>query len=146
MKLPPLLPKSATNLLTFLQSLARGDEGSAILEFVAIAIPLFIPLILYFGVLNERVQENLSLQNLARQVARAYVTAPNEMLAGDRAEAVLSAFRGSDQSGKTQRQISISVDCSKQPCLTPDARVKVTLRLEPSGPAASDTQVVDAWR
>ena len=127
------------------KAIAKSEDGSAVLEFVAIAIPLFIPMILYFGAMNEKTQEAFNLHNLARQVARAYVTTPDQSLAEARANTVLDAAAKQSKSQASNQVITFRLDCSAQPCLTPDSRIKVTLQAEPSGQTASDTQVVDAW-
>ena len=134
------------SLFELAKVIAKSEDGSAVLEFVAIAIPLFIPLILYFGVMNGKTQEAFNLHNLARQVARAYVTTPDPSLAEARVNAVLDASLRQSNSAASRGTITYRVDCSADPCLTPDARVKITLHVEPSGQSASDTQVVDSWR
>ena len=135
-----------TSLWGVVVAIARAEEGSAVLEFVAIAIPLFVPLILYFGTMNAKVQEAFDLNNLARQAARAYITAPDESLAEARVQAVLDVASHQHSLDLTNQSISYQVECSAQPCLTPDSHIKVTLQIEPSGRSASDIQVVDAWR
>ena len=145
-RMRPLLFRPRPVLMTFLRRIASDEDGSAVLEFVAIAIPLFIPMILYFGELNGRIQQNLTLQNLARQAARAFVTSPDENLAPVRAQAVLDAAQSTSTLMKGDQSIHIAIQCASVPCLKPDSKVKVTLTLEPSKRSASDIQVVDAWR
>ena len=69
--------------------LVKNENGSASLEFIILAIPLFIPLALYLSSVNGNSQELQTLNNAARQSARAFVTSSTEELAPVRAEEVL---------------------------------------------------------
>ncbi len=126
---------------------ARGrllqEEGSAIVEFIAIAIPLFIPLVLYLSQLNSTIQGSMFLNNLARQMARSYATAPNLDTAIQRTETVLKIARNLGPASSSGNQIHYSVECSSSPCLQPDSRIQITV--EKDGRVATATQVVDAW-
>lgn len=130
-----------------LHFLAVDDSGSAILEFIMVALPLFIPLALYLGAVNGSAQGSLELENIARQVARAFTTSPSEELTLRRANEVLAVYQNQIlPTHGSSEQLSLSVQCEEQPCLTPDAKVTITVTAQPSGRSASATQVVDAWR
>jgi len=139
---------------SFIGDIAGDEKGSATLEFVILAIPLFIPLALYLTSVNSNTQELRKLHNAARQSARAFVTSPTEELAPVRAEEVISLFRGSSISGRTSStsgstsgaSIEISIRCESTPCLTPNSKVTVTVKNPHSGLSAQDTQIVDSWR
>ena len=141
-----------------------GDErGSAVVEFVVLTLPLFVPFALYLGVVHAQSQSALDAHNLARQVARAYTTSPSEDFTAPRVNTVIDAFVSEvlSKHGVVNRP-SISIECSASPCLTPGAKVKATITLEdptikpagylrffnstPTRVVASDTQVVDMWR
>ena len=51
------------------------EEGSAVVEFVLIATPLFLPALLFFMAMQNTAMEEIRVQNLARQTVRAFVTA-----------------------------------------------------------------------
>ena len=139
------------------------DAGSAIVEFVLLAIPLLIPVVIYIGAVHENSSINSDLHNLARQSARAFITSSSESYESARLQTVLQTFetRVFQPDGISEIP-TVSVECSATPCLTPDSRVKVTVSLEQdrsnlsgifrfiSAPAqqftASDVQIVDAWR
>ena len=143
--------------------LSKDDEGSAIVEFVVLALPLFVPIILYFGVIHENSSINSDLHNLARQSARAFITSPDDANEFSRMQSLVQVFvqRVFIPHGINEVP-TIAVECAATPCLTPDARVKVTasitrshqslggfLRFIPilqSYFSASDIQIVDAWR
>ena len=149
-----------------LRNIARSwaaEEGSAIIEFVLLAIPLLVPLILYLGVVHQESTINSDLHNLARQSARAFITSSDESFESARLQTVLTVFEEKVLKPHGINEVpTLSVECSATPCLTPDSRVRITASLvresrEFSGVlrfismptlrfAASDVQVVDAWR
>jgi len=141
----------------------RDDTGSAIVEFVALALPLLIPLAMYLEMTRTNSSINSDLSNLARQSARAYVTSPSEDFEDARMQAILQIFEERILQPQGIKEIpSINVECSNSPCLTPDGRVKVTISLSHSESdfggifhftgsspitfSSTDTQIVDAWR
>ena len=139
------------------------EQGSAVIEFVLLAIPLLIPLTLYLGMVRQNSSINSDLHNLARQSARAFVTSPDESYENARLQTILNQFeeRVFLPSGIVEIPV-VRVLCSASPCLTPDSRVKVTASLVHSQGSlggilrfvstpsveysASDVQIVDAWR
>ena len=156
--------KSAGDLPALFSKYSRAnDAGSAIVEFVILAIPLLIPIIMYLNLVHESSTINSDLHNLARQSARAFISSNDESIEGVRLQNLLTIFKskiliphGISDTPKLQ------VECSATPCLTPNSRVRVTVTLParenllggmlrfvstPSASySASDTQIVDAWR
>ena len=145
------------------QSVLQQDAGSAIVEFTLLAIPLLIPIVMYLGVVNNNSTIVSDLHNLARQSARAFITSTSDTYEEARLQSVLNVFEAKVLRPHGIAEVPIlSVQCSASPCLTPDARVKVTASITHnqksftgilrfiSSPiiefSASDTQVVDAWR
>ena len=155
---------NATQHLLFqMKEAIRDDSGSAIIEFVVLALPLMIPLVIYLGVLHENSAINNDLHNLARQSARAFITSPSEDFEYAKLQSILSVFESRILQPDGISEIpTVVVECSASPCLTPDSRVKVTaslthMRNKFSGIfrfitapkvlfSASDVQIVDAWR
>ena len=145
-------------------TLDLSDEvGSAIVEFVVLAIPLLIPIVFYLGSVRQNSSINSDLHNLARQSARAFITSSSENFESARLQSVLQIFETRVfQADGIMEVPTVSIECSATPCLTPDSRVKVTASLEHyhnnlsgifrfiSVPdqqfSASDVQIVDAWR
>jgi hypothetical protein len=139
------------------------DGGSAVIEFVALTLPLFVPFAIYLAVMNNQTQIAFDAHNLARQVARAYITSPSEALTTSRTNLVVSTFINNvlKKHGITNTP-DVQIICASSPCLTPGSDVEVIVSildnsLKPSGylrflhenPArviAHDTQVVDSWR
>jgi Flp pilus assembly protein TadG len=125
----------------------RDEAGSAVLEFIMIALPLFIPLSLYLNSVNGAAQGSMDLQNISRQVARAYTTSTSEDLALVRANEVLSVYQNQILPIHGSREIlTLAIQCGAIPCLSPNAKVSVTVTASPSGKSGSATQIVDAWR
>ncbi len=150
-------------LISQLKEDFRDETGSAVIEFVVLALPLMIPIIIYLGVVHENSAINNNLHNLARQSARAFITSPSEGFEYARLQSILNVFEEKVLRPDGISEVPIlSVECSASPCLTPDSRVKVTaslnhLRNKLSGVfrfisapkvhfSASDVQIVDAWR
>ena len=141
----------------------RDEAGIAIVEFVALALPLLIPLAMYLEMTQANSSINSDLSSLARQSARAYVTSPSEVFEDARMQSILQLFEVRVLHPQGIKEIpTIRVECSNTPCLTPDARVKVTISLihsengfggilrfarsSSTNYSATDTQIVDAWR
>lgn len=146
-----------------LMEVMRDSSGSAVVELVALALPLMIPIIIYLGVVHENSTINSDLHNLARQSARAFITSPSESYEDARLQSIVSLFEKRVlQPDGISEVPRLSVECSASPCLTPDSRVRVTASLTRmrdrfsgifrfiTAPkvefSASDVQIVDAWR
>jgi hypothetical protein len=158
----PKSSKSSKSPSSFRTSL-RDEQGSAVIEFVVLALPLLLPLTVYLNEVHQNSIINSDLHNLARQSARAFITSSDESLEGVRMQAILSLFESKilQPAGITETP-TIDIECSASPCLTPSAKVKVTASITHlhknfsgifrfiSAPSvqfsASDTQIVDAWR
>jgi len=135
----------------FFQGFIRKEDGSAIIEFVIYALPLFVPLVIYLTSINQGAQLQYEARNFARQLARAYVTSPNAQFTEARILAVKEVFVSSTfATNKISPNPSIEITCSLNPCLTPNGKIKISVGLTSltSGNFASATaiQTVDAWR
>jgi hypothetical protein len=116
------------------QSLKRmhSDEtGSATVEFVLLAIPLFLPILLFLSHFATISNSELVARTLVRESLRAYVTSPNNDVAPDRAWQVMTI--GGRAEGLTEEQIKaldINFECSATPCIAPNARIRATLTMQ----------------
>ena len=107
-----------------------GESGSASVEFVALAIPLFVPILIFLNNFSELSSSEILARNLVRESLRAYVTSDNPLFANFRAEETLRI--AARESGLSQDQISsmnLSFNCSQIPCLSPGGRVQATLKM-----------------
>ena len=134
------------------------EEGTATIEFTFLAILLMVPLV-YVVLSASQVQRNAyAAAEAARDAGRAYVRAET---AGDgEREAYAAARLAFNDQGLDLPEDAIRITCSADPCLTPGARVTVSINARatlPGVPAlgrgaatvrvsAHHVEVVDTYR
>lgn len=111
------------NLVYKLLEILRGSTGSASVEFSMLAIPLFIPLLIFVVQFSHTTDTQDSLRTLARESVRAFVSSANDEIAYAVAEQIVR--KGGEILG--QENIEIRIVCSASPCVSPDSRVIVRL-------------------
>ena len=113
------------------QSRSRNfDRGSASVEFVILAIPLFLPILIYISQFADVSAKEINGRNLVREVVRAYVTSEDLGQAQSRANTMLEY--GAKRLGFTEQEISsmkLSITCSSHSCLTEGERVLAHLQI-----------------
>lgn len=152
---------------------ARDERGSASVELVVFAIPLFVPLILLASHLTVVSASKVEMAHLARTSLRAFATAESTTLGHARVRQVLdlstgnvdgirsSESRSSDfVTGRDTQDVdgylygnldegakkySYLIECQKIPCIQPLNRLKLTLRDGDIGTAIVVTTSTDAW-
>ncbi len=104
------------------------EDGGAIIEFVALAIPLFIPIFIYLNSFSSVSANEEIAQSMAREVLRVYVISESDgagqELSGRAAQLLARQWKLSDSERATLRT---TMDCSHFPCLTANGRIKLTL-------------------
>ncbi len=101
----------------------RDEQGSAVVEFVTLAVILLIPLV-YLVLLLGRVQAGAyAVSQASREAGRAYVTAGTGEDAGARARAA-ARIAFADQRFEEVGRLELA--CDGTPCLRPDGRVRTT--------------------
>ncbi len=100
-----------------------GEQGSAVVEFVFLAVLMMIPLIYLVMTLGRLQAGAYAASTAAREAARAYVTAEAQAGAERRAEAAASIAFEDQGFGDTGR---VSLTCDGTPCLRPEGRVEVS--------------------
>jgi Flp pilus assembly protein TadG len=112
-----------------IQRFSREDRGSASVEFVALAIPLFIPLFIYINSFASMSDGQDSLRTLAREATRGFVTSSNDEIAFGVANEILTkgAILLGYQTALQRGEIVMDIDCSSRPCISPNARIRITL-------------------
>jgi hypothetical protein len=108
-----------------------SDSGSASVEFVLLAIPLFLPILVFTNHFATLSNSELVARTLARESLRAYVTASNNDVAPDRAWQVMTT--GARAEGLSEDQISnldLNFQCSTNPCISPNGRVRAILKMK----------------
>jgi Flp pilus assembly protein TadG len=127
------------------RNLLTEESGSASVEFVLLAIPLFLPILIFMGNFSELTNSHNALRTLARESARAFVMSENDDIAYRVAEEV--ANKGSEVLGY-QGKVTLTIECSQRPCISPDGRVtaKVTSHLKNSkSVTVSAIEYVSPW-
>ena len=114
-------------IANFLRSL-KSETGSATVEFVALAIPLFIPIFIYLNHFSSvSVNEEIA-RSMAREVLRVYVISENDDAARNLSGKATQLL--ARQWNLTESEIAslrTHMDCSRFPCLTADGRIKLTI-------------------
>jgi hypothetical protein len=104
------------------------EDGGAIVEFVALAIPLFIPIFIYLNSFSSVSANEEIARSMAREVLRVYVISESDgagqELSGKAAQLLARQWNLSDSEVSSLRT---SMDCSHFPCLTANGRIKLTL-------------------
>ncbi|MEI6844311.1 MAG: hypothetical protein WCK79_03280 [Actinomycetes bacterium] len=100
------------------------------MEFVILAIPLFLPILIYISQFADVSAKEINGRNLVREVVRAYVTSEDLGQAQSRANTMLEY--GAKRMGFTEQEISsmqLSITCSSHSCLTEGERVLAHLQI-----------------
>jgi hypothetical protein len=125
----------------------RSDRGSATVEFVTLALPLFIPLFIFLS--QYSLESNLEggLKTLSREMARGIVTSENDSIAESvsyeifiKAGSVLG-FEEAINSG----ELKYEIHCRNQPCISPNNEVKVTITSMNLRHSISAVEYVSPW-
>lgn len=112
------------------------DRGSALVEFVALAVLLLVPLV-YVVTTVARVQAAaMAATAAAREAGRAYVTSASTAQADARARAA-AALALADQ-GLEPAPSTLVLTCRLGPCLAPGSRVLVSVRVPVRLPGVPD--------
>lgn len=115
----------------FLRNLHIKTEGSASVEFVLLAIPLFLPIFIFLNHFSTLSNSELIGRSLVRESLRAYVTSPNNDAAPNRAWQVLMAGARAENLNEDQiRSLKLDFECSETPCIKPKGRIRATLTME----------------
>ena len=106
----------------------KSDVGSATIEFVALAIPLFIPVFIYLNHFSSVSANEEIARSMAREILRVYVISENDYaardLSGKATQMLARQWHLTDAEIATLRT---RMDCTRFPCLTADGRIKLTI-------------------
>ena len=126
------------------------ERGSASVEFVALAIPLFIPLFIFMNSFATVSDAQGSLRTLAREAARGFVTSPSDEDAYSVAQEIVT--KGGETLGYSDAvrngELGMQIVCSNRPCISPNSSIRITLTRKEKGRAsvsASAIEYVSPW-
>jgi hypothetical protein len=106
----------------------RREDGGAIVEFVALAIPLFIPIFLYLNSFSSISANEVIARSMAREVLRVYVISENDSAARNlSSDATNLLARQWNLSSSEIATLRTQLDCSHIPCLSANGRIKLTV-------------------
>ena len=107
----------------------KSESGSAIVEFVALAIPLFIPVFIYLNHFSSVSANEEIARSMAREVLRVYVISEDDFeartLSSKASKLLARQWHLTDWELVT---LELKLDCSHTPCLSANGRVKLTVR------------------
>jgi len=106
----------------------RSEDGSAVVEFVLLAIPLFIPIILFMSSFADVSDKESIARTLARESVRGFVLSRGDISAYSTAQHI--AAEGAMALGLDSNEISsmkVSIHCDAWPCITPRNRISLTV-------------------
>lgn len=144
------------NIQISLRSLLHEDKGSATVEVVIFALPLFIPLIMLASHVTSVSASKIESSHLARTALRAFVSAPSTTLGHARVQQVLqvstegysrdwsqtiTATGGSLNLGR----YSYRIECRNLPCIQPLNRVRLTIADQLLGTQVAASMRTDQW-
>ena len=108
----------------------KNESGSAVVEFVALALPLFVPIIIFLSQFAALSNDEFIVRTLARESVRAYILSANDLSATLNARNTMNT--GARQLGLKEERIkdlNFKVDCAGLLCITPANRVEITITL-----------------
>lgn len=116
------------NFVAHVKTWIKSESGSAIVEFVALAIPLFIPIFIYLNHFASVSANEEIARSMAREILRVYVISEDEFAARDLAgKASKMLARQWHLTESEVLTLELRLDCSKTPCLSPNGRIKLTV-------------------
>ena len=106
----------------------RDESGSAIVEFVALAIPLFIPIFIYLNSFASVSGNEAIVRVMAREGVRAYAASDSDhsgRVVSEQAIVIIAQNLGltSDEINT----IDVNYQCSRLPCLSANSRIRLTI-------------------
>jgi len=109
----------------------RSEDGSAAVEFVLLAIPLFIPIILFMSSFADVSDKELIARTLARESVRGFVLSRGDISAYSTAHHI--AAEGAMALGLDTHEISsmrVNIRCETWPCISPGNRISLTITFD----------------
>lgn len=133
-----------------MKSLIKCEKGGASVEFVALALPLFVPVIIFLHQFASVSSQEEIARTLAREGARAFVISRHPSNPEEAMNAVIVA--AGKELGLSESEFSrmaIGLECDSSPCHSPNGKVVVTVHFGASKDAravtASAQEYISPW-
>lgn len=115
-------------IISTVKRFSKSEFGGASIEFVTLALPLFIPIFFFlhqFATVSA--QEELA-RTLAREGARAFVSSSGSDSAAVAMNSVIAtAGRELGLTDDDFSRMAVGLECSAAPCFTPNGKIVVTI-------------------
>lgn len=125
----------------------RSQHGGAIVEFVALALPLFIPIFIYSSHYASISDQESVLRTLAREISRAVVTSENDAIAERVAEEVF--YKGGSALGLVDAiasgELRFTIRCKERPCISPNNEIEISIFSSSMNRNISAVEYVSPW-
>jgi len=136
--------------------LLREERGSASVEMVTLAMPLFVALIMLASHVTAVSASKIEISHLARTALRSFVTASSTPLGHARVQQVLHHSDGTDgqfwllgpdtdSSPLGRGRFAYFIECRRIPCIQPSNRVRITLEDLRVGTKVAASLTTDQW-
>ncbi len=130
----------------------KDESGSASVEFVLLALPLFLPIFIFLNQFSTLSSQEMAIQTLARESVRAFIESDSDQSGGSLVNQVIVS--GGAKLGLKPEEIAeiqSEIKCSSTPCHIPNGRVRITLTMRAIGNdgrivQASSQQYFSPWR
>lgn len=107
-----------------------GEDGSAVVEFLGVALLLLVPTVYLVLVLARMQSAAFAVDGGAREAVRAFTTAETEVAAGQRAAAAAGIALADQGLDPQLAADGLRVACDDAPCLSPGTAVTAELVVE----------------
>jgi hypothetical protein len=123
-------PSKKTRFRRVLLRRLKNESGNAVVEFVALALPLFVPVIIFLSQFATLSNDEFIVRTLARESVRAYILSANDLSATLNARNTMkTGARELGLNGERIKDLNFTVDCVGLLCITPDNKVEITITL-----------------
>lgn len=106
------------------------DAGSAVVEFLAVALLLLVPTVYLVLVLGRLQGATFAAEAAAREAGRAFTTAAGPADGAPRAVAAVGLALGDQGFDDVDPADALSITCSADPCLAPGSSVLVRVSFD----------------
>lgn len=106
----------------------KDESGSAMVEFVALAIPLFIPVFIYLNSFASVSGNEAIVRVMAREGVRAYAASETDHSGRIVSQqAIVLIARNMGLTSSEINTLDINYECSRLPCLSANSRIRLTV-------------------